>query len=194
MLQWYHIKHPNISILRDFKCVCKGLFLSSYILKSCIRHLSYCFFIAVTRICVVISRVDGALKPWSAIYLGVGNSKQKPGFACSSYVKSASAGGAEEIITMIQRPKWRCSSMLWRMESMTRHNKSHGHTLHPGFAPDVLTLSGQDDSEVDSARLSLTIIQFTARVILISNPHSQQTHICKSFKSPVAMGERRSSR
>ena len=28
------------------------------------------------------------------------------GFACSSYVKSASAAGAEEIITMIQRPKW----------------------------------------------------------------------------------------
>ena len=50
------------------------------------------------------------------------------------------------------------------------------------------------DSEVDSARLSLTIIQFTAHVILISNTHSQQAHICKSYKSPVAMGERRSSR
>ena len=34
--------------------------------------------------------------------------------ACSSYVKSASAAGAEEIITMIQRPKRRRSSMLCR--------------------------------------------------------------------------------
>ena len=50
------------------------------------------------------------------------------------------------------------------------------------------------ESEVDSAHLSLTIIQFTAHVILISNTHLQQAHICKSFKSPVAMGERRSSR
>ena len=49
-------------------------------------------------------------------------------------------------------------------------------------------------SEVDAARLSLTIIQFTAHAILISNTHSQQAHICKSYKSPVAMGERRSSR
>ena len=34
-----------------------------------IRHLSYCFYIAVNRICVAICRVDGALKPWSAIHL-----------------------------------------------------------------------------------------------------------------------------
>ena len=43
-----------------------------------IRHLSYCFYIAVNRICIAISRGDGALKPWSAVHLGVGNSKQKP--------------------------------------------------------------------------------------------------------------------
>ena len=119
-----------------------------------IRHLSYCFYIAVNRICIAISRVDGALKPWSAIHLGVGNLQTKPcipGFACSSYVKSASAARAEEIIIMIQRPKWRCSNMLWSMESMTRHKISHGHPLHPGLAPDVLTLSclwiqlGQDE-------------------------------------------------
>ena len=101
---------------------------------------------------------------------------------------------------MIQRPKWRCSSMLWSMESMTRHKRSHGHPLHPGLAPDVLTLSclwiqlGQDEKVRLTARLSLTIIQFTAHVILISNTHSQHAHICKSYKSPVAMGERRSSR
>ena len=101
---------------------------------------------------------------------------------------------------MIQRPKWRCSSMLWRMESMTRHKRNHGHPLHPGLAPDVLTMSclwiqlGQDKRVRLTARLSLTIIQFTAHVILISNTHSQQAHICKSYKSPMVMGERRSSR
>ena len=36
--------------------------------------------------------------------------------ALSCYVKSASAAGAEETITMIQWPKWRCSSMLWSMD------------------------------------------------------------------------------
>ena len=61
--------------------------LISAVLSVCyIRHLSYCFYITVNRICVAMSRVDGAFKPWSAIHLGVGNSKQKPGFACSSYV------------------------------------------------------------------------------------------------------------
>ena len=39
------------------------------------------------------------------------------------------------------------------------------------------------ESEVDSARLSLTIIQFTAHVILISNTHSQQAHICNHTKA-----------
>ena len=74
-----------------------------------------------------------------------------PGFACSSYVKSALAAGAEEIIPMILRPKWRCKSMLWSVESMSRHKRSHGHPLHPGLTPDVLTLSclwiqlGQDE-------------------------------------------------
>ena len=72
---------------------------------------------------------------------------------------------------------------------MTRHKRSHGHPLHPGLAPDVLTLSclwiqlGQDERMRFCARLSLTIIQFTAHVILISNTHSQQAHICKSYKA-----------
>ena len=79
----------------------------------------------------------------------------------------ASAAGAEEIITMIQRPKRRYSSMLWSMESMTRHNRSHGNPLHPGLVPDVLTLSclwihlGLDE------RVRLTLrasIQFTAHL------------------------------
>ena len=85
------------------------------ILSYCyIRHLSYCFCIAVNRICEAISRVDEDLKPRSEIHLGVGDSTKTciSGFACSSYVKSALAAGAEEIITMIQQPKWRCSNML----------------------------------------------------------------------------------
>ena len=90
--------------------------------------------------------------------------------------------------------------MLWSMENITRHKRSHGHPLHPGLAPDVLTLSclwvqlGQDERLRLTARLSLTIIQFTVHVILISNTQSQHAHICKSYKSPVSMGERRSSR
>ena len=56
-----------------------------------------------------------------------------------------------------------------------------------------LARSGRE-SEVGSAHLSLTIIQFTAHVIVISNTHSQQAHICKSYESPVAMSEQRSSR
>ena len=81
---------------------------------------------------------------------------------------------------------------------MTRHKRSHDHPLHPGLALDVLTLSclwiqlGQDERVRLTARLSLTIIQFTAHV-LISNTHSQQAHICKSCKSPVAMGERQAA-
>ena len=72
----------------------------------------------------------------------------------SSYVKSALAAGAKEIITMIQRPKRRCSSMLWSMESMTRHNRSHGHSLAADVLPLDPAMSGRE-SEVDCAPLSL---------------------------------------
>ena len=59
-------------------CVSNFLFVLSLFLPSYIRHLSYCFYITFNRICVAISRVDGALKPWSAIHLGVGNSPPPP--------------------------------------------------------------------------------------------------------------------
>ena len=55
-------------------------YLTVYTRTGYIRHLSYCFYIAVNRICVAISRVDGALNPLSAIHLGDGNSKQKPAY------------------------------------------------------------------------------------------------------------------
>ena len=50
------------------------------------------------------------------------------------------------------------------------------------------------ESEVDSARLSLTIIQFTARVILIIYTQQQQAHIRKPHKKPCGDGRAASSR
>ena len=66
-------------------------------------------------------------------------------------VKSACEVEAEAITTQSQRPKWRFSSMLWSTEGITSHNRSHRQPLHPGLAPDILTLSylwiqlGQDE-------------------------------------------------
>ena len=68
---------------------------------------------------------------------------------------------------MIQRSKQRYSNMLWNMRSITRHKRSYGHPLHPDLTPDVLTcvlplgtVSSGRESEVESAHLFLTIIQF----------------------------------
>ena len=67
---------------------------------------------------------------------------------------------------------------------MTRHDRSDYHTR---CLDTVLSLdpagSGQE-SEV-KALLSLTIIQFTAHVILISDTQSQQAHICKLYKKAL---------
>ena len=74
---------------------------------------------------------------------------------------------------------------------MTRHNRNHGHPLHPGLAPDVMTVLPLDparserESEVDSVRLSLTIIQFTAHVI---HTQQQQAHVRKPHKKPWGDG------
>ena len=71
---------------------------------------------------------------------------------------------------------------------MTRNNRSHDHTasgLRPRRLDTVLPLdparSGRE-SEVDSARLSLTIIQFTAHVILIIYTQQKQADISKPHK------------
>ena len=68
---------------------------------------------------------------------------------------------------MIQRSKQRYSNMLWNMRSITRHKRNYGHPLHPDLTPDVLTcvlplgtVSSGRESEVESAHLFLTIIQF----------------------------------
>ena len=50
------------------------------------------------------------------------------------------------------------------------------------------------ENEVDSARLSVTIIQFSTHVILISNTQSQQVNICKSCKGHEVMGQRLNNR
>ena len=72
---------------------------------------------------------------------------------------------------MIQRSKQRYSNMLWNMRSITRHKRSYGHPLHPDLTPDVLTcvlplgtVSSGRESEVESAQLFLTIIQFFQRM------------------------------
>ena len=66
--------------------------------------------------------------------------------------------------------------MLWNMRSITRHKISYVHPLHPDLTPDVLTcvlplgtVSSGRESEVESAHLFLTIIQFFGNVILLLN-------------------------
>ena len=108
---------------------------------------------------------------------------------------------------MIQRSKQRYSNMLWNMRSITRHKRSYGHPLHPDLTPDVLTcvlplgtVSSGRESEVESAHLFLTIIQFLSACHLTSQHtstcihNSIISHSPTHYKSPVAMGEWRSSR
>ena len=99
---------------------------------------------------------------------------------------------------MIQRSKQRYSNMLWNMRSITRHKRSYGHPLHPDLTPDVLacvlplgTVSSGRESEVESAHLFLTIIQFFSACHLTSQHtstcihNSIISHSPKHFKSPV---------
>ena len=108
---------------------------------------------------------------------------------------------------LIQRSKQRYSNMLWNMRSITRHKRSCGHPLHPDLTPDVLTcvlplgtVSSGRESEVESAHLFLTIIQFF-RACHLTSQHTSTcihnsiiSHSPTHYKSPVAMGEWRSSR
>ena len=66
--------------------------------------------------------------------------------------------------------------MLWNMRSITRHKRSYGHPLQPDLTPDVLTcvlplgtVSSGSESEVESAHLFLTIIQFFSACHLTLN-------------------------
>ena len=108
---------------------------------------------------------------------------------------------------LIKRYNQRYSNMLWNMWSITRHKRSYGHPLHPDLTPDVLTcvlplgtVSSGREIEVESAHLFLTIIQFFSACHLTSQHTGTCTHnsiISHSpthYKSPVVMGEWRSSR
>ena len=108
---------------------------------------------------------------------------------------------------LIQRSKQRYNNMLWNMRSITRHKRSYGHPLHPDLTPDVLTcvlplgtVSSGRESEVESAHLFLNIIQFLSACHLTSQHtstcihNSIISHSPTHYKSPVAMGEWRSSR
>ena len=78
--------------------------------------------------------------------------------------------------------KQRYSNMLWNMRSITRHKRSYGHPLHTDLTPDVLTcvlplgiVSSGRESEVESAHLFLTIIQFLSACHLTSQHTSLMT-------------------
>ena len=93
---------------------------------------------------------------------------------------------------MIQRSKQRYSNMLWNMRSITRHKRSYGHPLHPDLTPDVLTcvlplgtVSSGRESEVESAHLFLTIIQFLSACHLTSQHTSTCIHNSIISHSPT---------
>ena len=85
--------------------------------------------------------------------------------------------------------------------------RSYGHPLHPDLTPDVLicvlppgTVSPGRESEVESAHLFLTLIQFSAHVILLLNTqafayttqsyhiHLQTTKVLWRWASGEAVG------
>ena len=93
---------------------------------------------------------------------------------------------------LIQRSKQRYSNMLWNMWSITRHKRSYGHPLHPDLTPDVLTcvwplgtVSSGRESEVESAHLFLTIIQFFSACHLTSQHTSTCIHNSIISHSPT---------
>ena len=82
--------------------------------------------------------------------------------------------------------------MLWNMRSITRHKRSYGHPLHPDLIPDVLTcvlplgtVSSGRESEVESAHLFLTIIQFFSACHLTSQYTSTCIHNSIISHSPT---------
>ena len=98
---------------------------------------------------------------------------------------------------LIQRSKQRYSNMLWNIWIISRHKRGYGHPLHPDLTPDVLTcvlplgtVSSGRESEVESAHLFLTIIQFFSACHHKHCIHNSViSHFTYIYKSPVAMGE-----
>ena len=82
--------------------------------------------------------------------------------------------------------------MLWNMWSITRQKRSYGHPMHPDLTPDVLTcvlplgkVSSGRESEVESAHLYLTIIQFFSACHLTSQHTSTCIHNSIILHSPT---------
>ena len=94
---------------------------------------------------------------------------------------------------MIQPSKQRYSNMLWNIQSITMHKRSYGHPLHPDLTQDVLTcvlplgtFSSGRESEVESAHLFLTIIQFFSACHL-----TQLNHITFTYTLRKSCGDGR---
>ena len=75
------------------------------------------------------------------------------------------------------------------------HKRSYGHPLHPDLTPDVLTcvlplgtVSSGRESEVESAHLFLTIIQFFSACNLTSQ-HTRQSKTGSVFCRPKGYEE-----
>ena len=103
---------------------------------------------------------------------------------------------------LIQRSKQRYSNMLWNMRSITRHKRGYGHPLHPDLTPDVLTcvlplgtVSSGRESEVESAHLFLTIIQFfqcmSSYFSTHKHLHTQLNHITFTYTLQKSCGDGR---
>ena len=168
-----------------------------YFISGYTRHLSYCFRVAVNRICVVVSRADGALKPWSAIHLGEDNPKQKLHIWICLFqlckVCLGSWGG---------RNHFSDSTAQTAMQQHVVEHEEHDKAVKKSWSSTASGLSSRcldtvlpldharsgRESEVNSAFFSFTIIQFTTHVILIIYTQQQQAHIRKPHEKPCGDG------
>ena len=166
-----HIAYVRVT----FSCIQykkRSLWHMQYVVRivplSYIRHLSYCFCIAIKWICVAISRVDGALKPWSAFHLGAGNSIHKPAYLdldlfqlCK--VCFGSWGGGNH---------YHDSTAETAMQQHVTEHGEHDKAQQKSWSPTAFGLSSKcpdtvlplhparsgRESDVDSAPLSPTLI------------------------------------
>ena len=158
--------------------------------------MSYCFCIAINRICVAISRADGALNSsrrrqlknlhiWTCLFqlckVCFGSWSGRNHFSDSA----AQTAMQQHVVEHEEHDKAQKTS--WSSTASGLSSRCLDTVL-----PLAPARSGRE--EVDTALLSITIIQFTAHVFLIIYTQQQQAHIRNHTKRPVAMGERRSSR
>ena len=165
------------------------------------RNLSYCFCRAIDWICVAISRVDKALKPWSAICLGVDNSKQKPAYLnlpvpiMLSLLRQL-GGGIHYFDSRAQ------TAMQQHVVEHKEHDKAQQKSwsstvsgLRSRCLDTVLPLDpGRPgrESEIDCAPLPYCNQIHSAHHLNQQHSHSKQTY--ESYTKSHVMGERGSSR